>query len=317
MCSTRSRDEEIYEFFENVVDYIKKAKSAESTSELSETESGCNSFMQNFKSKFKVEETAKIICKQLIKLYKSLDSLKNKSVAEKNFKNECRFFNYWVNFKISKSVINESNGIPYIFNGIESQFYSVFYNTLDLGAIYDINKHDLHKINILYNLYDNYSELKSIIETMFDGSKRSLLPFSTECCTNYIQAKYLCNDENKDNNTKFCDKLEDFNKKYDELYKTFDGKRSEFSNNLIKLQECPNTKIITTAVTGTVVGLIPLLGGLYKFTPMGQVIRSKIGIINNDISNNDKEITKMSLMEQENEPLRFKQGTYNIKYQSL
>ncbi|KMZ76882.1 hypothetical protein PVIIG_05692 [Plasmodium vivax India VII] len=56
---------------------------------------------------------------------------------------------------------------------------------------------------------------------------------------------------------------------------------------------------------------------LYFFTPIGQMFRSKIGIINNNISNNDEEMTNISLIEQENEPINFQQGTYNIKYQSL
>ncbi|KMZ76709.1 hypothetical protein PVIIG_05708, partial [Plasmodium vivax India VII] len=114
------------------------------------------------------------------------------------------------------------------------------------------------------------------------------------------------------NNSKFCQELNKFESKYNELDGKVREQASELSDYFIRLSECPNTKIITTAVTGSIIGLIPLFGVLYKFTPMGQVIRSKIGIINND-----EEMTKMTLMEQENEPLRFKQGTYNIKYQSL
>ncbi|KMZ96416.1 hypothetical protein PVNG_05951, partial [Plasmodium vivax North Korean] len=128
---------------------------------------------------------------------------------------------------------------------------------------------------------------------------------------------YICNDGNNIKNSKFCEKLNTFISKYKDLYTKVDNQGPEFSNNFIKLEECPNTKIITTAVTGTVVGLIPLLGVLYKFTPMGQVIRSKMGILNNDISNIDEDMTNISLMEQEKEPLKFQQGTYNIKYQSL
>ncbi|KMZ76590.1 hypothetical protein PVIIG_05973, partial [Plasmodium vivax India VII] len=108
-----------------------------------------------------------------------------------------------------------------------------------------------------------------------------------------------------------------FKSKYDKLDENVVEKGSDVYDYFIKLSECPNNKIVTTAVTGTVVGLIPLLGVLYKFTPMGQMFRSKMGILNNNISNNDEDMTNMSLMEQENEPLRFQQGSYNIKYQSL
>ncbi|SCA59853.1 Plasmodium vivax Vir protein, putative [Plasmodium vivax] len=214
---------------------------------------------------------------------------------------------------------NEDYSVCDVYNGIEGQFSvnSDINININYDYINSINEDYLYKMNILYNLYQNYVELNAIDYKKPEQDKQKLLILSTACCTDYNKAKYICNGDNKDNNTKFCEKLTAFQSKYDKLYEEAAGKGSDYSKNFIRLSECGNNKIITTAVTGTVVGLIPLLGVLYKFTPMGQLFKSKIGILNNDISNNDEEMTKISLMDQENESLRFKQGTYNIKYQSL
>ncbi|CAI7718338.1 Plasmodium vivax Vir protein, putative [Plasmodium vivax] len=317
MCSTRSPGKESYDFFEKIEDYIEKVKSVESSDVSSIAETGCNTFMQSFGSYFTFKETANIICKQFIKLYDSLNELKCNSNSDPNYEKCNRFLKYWVNFKLRKSMKNKDDCAYVVYNGIESHnMGSVDYH-INLDFKDDINNEDLNKMNILYSLYEYYSELKTIINTNPEEGKQKLLPLSSACCIDYIKANYICNDGNNIKNSKFCEKLNTFISKYKDLYTKVDNQGPEFSNNFIKLEECPNTKIITTAVTGTVVGLIPLLGVLYKFTPMGQVIRSKMGILNNDISNIDEDMTNISLMEQEKEPLKFQQGTYNIKYQSL
>ncbi|CAI7718039.1 PIR protein [Plasmodium vivax] len=317
MCSTRSPGKESYEFFENIEEYIEKAKSAESNTTSSNAERECDSFMTFSGHIFRVKERAKIICEQYTNLYDLLTDCKNKSGNNPNYNKCSEFLKYWVNFKLIESMKNEGHTVHHVYDLLEGQITSNVNNNINLNFICDINNEDLNKMNILYSLYENYSELKTIINTNPEEGKQKLLPLSSACCIDYIKANYICNDGNNIKNSKFCEKLNTFISKYKDLYTKVDNQGPEFSNNFIKLEECPNTKIITTAVTGTVVGLIPLLGVLYKFTPMGQVIRSKMGILNNDISNIDEDMTNISLMEQEKEPLKFQQGTYNIKYQSL
>ncbi|VVA00378.1 PIR protein, partial [Plasmodium vivax] len=221
-------------------------------------------------------------------------------------------------FKLSENMKNDDDSVRDVYNAIESQITGSDGHDIFLCFIYDINKDDLYRMNILYNLYDKYIKLKNIIEDTSEPNKQSLLNLSTACCPHYIKAGYICNPGNNNNNSsKFCKELNTFKSKYDDIYQKIVQKGADYSNNFIKLEECSNPKIITTAVTGSIIGLIPLLGVLYKFTPMGQVLRSKMGILNNDISKNDEEMTNISLMEQENESLNFQQGTYNIKYQSL
>ncbi|VUZ99728.1 PIR protein [Plasmodium vivax] len=189
----------------------------------------------------------------------------------------CNFLNYWLNSELSQPFFNEDNCISYVYNVMDSHLGSKPDYNSLDCQLYNINKVELNKMNKLYNFYKNYSKLNTIIDSNWKEKKIEILTLSTQ----FVEPRY------------------------------------DFSDYFIILSKCPNTKIISTAVTGTVVGLIPLMGVLYKFTPMGQMFRSKIGILNKDISNNDEEMIKMSLMEKENEPIRFQKGTYNIKYQSL
>ncbi|SCA83497.1 hypothetical protein, conserved [Plasmodium vivax] len=306
-----------YDFFKDIENYIKKANDAQQNKATTEITSNCEGFYMTMKSSFEDKQIGVSVCESIIKLYKNLNNLKAESTCSKDYKNECGFFNYWVNSKIAESMSNESNSIQTIYNGIESQFSTVDGYGININFICNINKDDLHKMNILYRLYKNYTDLNDILDNLIPDVKVKSLSLSTACCTDYIKASYICNHDNKKKNPIFCEKLEAFESKYKQLNQKVNKQGSDFSNYFIKLSDCSNNKIISTAVTGSIIGLIPLLGVLYKFTPMGQMLRSKMGILNNNISNNDEDMTNMSLIEQENEPLRFKQGTYNIKYQSL
>ncbi|VUZ99837.1 PIR protein [Plasmodium vivax] len=310
----KQNPEESYEFFKDIENYIKQAILAENTDVSSDAESECVSFMNSFGSHFKDIQTAKRICKQFIKLYYSLKGTTGNFNSEPKYQKCREFLNYWLNFKLRENLKNGDDTVCYIYNAIESQFTNSLEHYINLYFIYDIDKNDLYKMNILYSLYENYNKLNAIKYNNPELDKQSLLTHSSACCIDYIKASYICNPDNNNNNIngKFCEKLTAFQSKYDKLYEEAAGKGSDYSKNFIRLSECGNNKIITTAVTGSIVGLIPLFGILYKFTPMGQMFRSKKGILNND-----EEMTKISSTEHDNEPLRFQQGSYNIKYESL
>ncbi|VUZ99817.1 PIR protein [Plasmodium vivax] len=259
------------------------------------------------------------ICNIFVSIYNKLKGESMNYRNESNYKTDFAFLNYWVNWKIN-TYFYQNNSVSYFYNHIDSQ--NLLETTYDVSddLIYDIDKEELNKMIKLYNLYEKYSKLKSIIDDITNLNKESLLTLSSACCPAYIETNYMCNDgidDDNSNNSQFCIELRKFRTKHEGLYKKVHTEKNELSDNFIRLSECRDTKIITNALIGSMVGIIPLFGVLYKFTPMGQVLRSKIGILNNDISNNDEEMTKMSLMEQENEQLKFQQGRYNIKYQSV
>ncbi|CAG9484383.1 unnamed protein product [Plasmodium vivax] len=302
-----------YNFLDNVDEYVQASEKINSVNLEPKDNNDCANFSNQHAKSF--TEIGKNICEQFLKLYKSLPNIKNYIVDGTCYNKDCGFLNYWLNFELKKN--NKKICVKDFYNAIESYCEDTIDKHLPVGVIYNIDKDQLNKIDKLYSLYSEYTKLNTIIQSLQENDKQKLLTLSTQCCTDYSDVSYICNDDNKINNHKFCEKLTDFERKYKDLYPKVDDKGSDFKEYFMKLEKCPNNKIITSSVIGSVVGIIPLFGVLYKFTPMGQVLRSKMGILNNDISNNAEETINVSLMEQENEPLKFRQGTYNIKYQSL
>ncbi|KMZ87878.1 hypothetical protein PVBG_05815 [Plasmodium vivax Brazil I] len=210
---------------------------------------------------------AKSICDIFMRIYNELKNGNTDYKNDSNYKKDFAFLNYWANWKI-QGAFNQNTSVKDFNDSLEGQRLIDANLDIDNPLIYDIEKNDLYKMKILYSLYENYSKLNDIIENKFDEYKQSLSTLSTACCPEYNQASYICNGDNKNNNPIFCKKIEDFELKYQELHGKVAEKGSDYSKIFIKLNECPVNKIITTAVTGSIVGLVPLLGGLYKVSEL-------------------------------------------------
>ncbi|KMZ92301.1 hypothetical protein PVMG_03656 [Plasmodium vivax Mauritania I] len=206
---------------------------------------------------------AKNMCKIFISIYKKLKGEIENYKADSNYKKDFAFLNYWVNWKIQENGFNEYEAAQNFNDYLEVyELLETNFDTTNL-LIYDINKDELYKMNILYNLYEKYTKLNSIISNVSNQDKQELLTLSTQCCTDYNEANYICNSGNN-NNSEFCKKLKKFQTKYEELNNKVEKEKSEYSDYFKSLSKCPNNKIITTSVTGSIIGLIPLLGVLYK-----------------------------------------------------
>ncbi|GAB69938.1 hypothetical protein PCYB_006870, partial [Plasmodium cynomolgi strain B] len=165
----------------------------------------------------------KNICEQFLKLYMSLTNIINNKK------------------KVLKHNINVC--VDYFYNAIESQCESTIDNHLLPDLIYNIEEDLLNNIDKLYNLYAKYTKLNTIINSRSETNKHQLLSLSTKCCTDYIEASYICNPGNNKNNNKFCEKLTPFKSKYEELYDQVGTNGFEFSANFKKLTECGDTNI--------------------------------------------------------------------------
>ncbi|KMZ76558.1 hypothetical protein PVIIG_06082 [Plasmodium vivax India VII] len=128
----------------------------------------------------------------------------------------------------------------------------------------NMNKVELNKMKILYNLHDKRNEMHDILNSqeIFEASK--LHEPSAECFTNYNKGLSMCNNKEE----KFCKLLENFKTEYRKLYPMVEKKGSGYSKFFQRLPGDEKSNMISTAVTGTVVGLIPLLGVLYKVTEL-------------------------------------------------
>ncbi|CAI7717603.1 Plasmodium vivax Vir protein, putative [Plasmodium vivax] len=310
--------EESYEFFDNIVNYIEKAKNGESTVGPSNYEDKCSSFMETSGSHTTDKETAKSICEEFVKLYYSLKDFKKCFPNGRPDKICSNFLNYWINSKLRKIMKGEDNCVSHVYDLLESQFSADndFNIKINDEYIYYIKKNDLKKMNILYNLYEKYTVLYNILDNSTNKDKELLLLHSTECCTYYLEADYMCNDGNNNNHSQFCTQLKKFETTYKELYDRVDGKGLEYTNNFKRLTQCDNNTV-STALIGTTVGLAPLLVGLYKFTPLRQLINSNKGKFTQEYRSNDNEMKNIMLMDQGSEHISSQQGTYNIKYHNV
>ncbi|VVA00223.1 PIR protein [Plasmodium vivax] len=256
-------------------------------------------------------DIGKNICELFIKLYISLTDVKNK--GQPNYEKDWHFLNYWLNINISKSKLYETTCVTRFFDGLGHHcMHTLGFVNPPSSSIYNIREEDLNKMNLLYGLYENYKKLDNILNDSQENNQDLLLEHSNKCCSYYVKANYLCNDENN----KFCSELENFKTKYVGLYSKLEGKSLEYSKNFIKLTQCKDTNVISTALMGTTVGLVPLLVGLYKFTPLGQLFKPNKIKLTNEYSNNE-EMRNIMLMGQESEHTSSQQWTYNIKYHSV
>ncbi|KMZ95000.1 hypothetical protein PVMG_05761 [Plasmodium vivax Mauritania I] len=239
-----------YEFFEDIDNYINYEEKIQGTATQDITEC-CTSLMRGGVT-LRNSEIGKNICENFLKLYKKLPN--GNEYKEKNW----GFLNYWLNFELGK--VNKNICVKNFYDDMESQCHGNFQGLVTDDRMYNVKKDDLIKMNLLYGLYENYKKLDNILSTNQQGKSDLLSEYSNKFCSYYVEANYLCNYEDN----KFCEQLQSFKTKYEGLYSKLNGKSPEYSNNFIKLSECKNTNVISTALIGTTVGLVPLLVGIYK-----------------------------------------------------
>ncbi|KMZ77310.1 hypothetical protein PVIIG_06118 [Plasmodium vivax India VII] len=181
-----------------------------------------------------------------------------------NYKKDSNFVNYWLNYKIRESKLNGSVCVNKFSQGMEQQCVETLKLNYSSDFIYHIDEEDFQKMKLLYILYENYSILNKLINNSTSEEPKLLLDPSNNCYDNYKKARNMCYDKNN----KFCQKLEKFKSKYEALYTILETKDEEFSKNFKRLPEDENSKIISTATIGSVVGLIPLFGVLYRVSKL-------------------------------------------------
>ncbi|VVA00252.1 PIR protein, partial [Plasmodium vivax] len=255
-CSEDSREGN-YVFFDNIESYIKYAEEAENTKIEGKVDKECGQFSKDWRSMFKTEEIAKNTCGHFMNLYKKFPSLKDNN--DPNYEKDYSFLNYWINMKIYINKNNENTCVQSFYRNIDAYVDQILTDYTSIVELYDIIKDDFNKINILYILYKNYYKLKSGLSTILETNKTSLLPYSNECYDTYKIAETMLNDQD----TTFNEKLTKFTSDYIKLYPKFEEKEKEFNIYFKRLSD-KQINIITTSVFGSLVGLIPFMGILYK-----------------------------------------------------
>ncbi|KMZ88530.1 hypothetical protein PVBG_06135, partial [Plasmodium vivax Brazil I] len=220
-----------YDFFEKIDRYIADGKSIEDIIDMDQSPTYCYSFTEIWGERSGNKEIAKNICYRFVSLYKYLSEGKINYRDDPNYKKDCGFLNYWVNWKIQKGEFKEDTTVSDFYDHIDGHVIPEIGYNISEGLIYDIDKDELNKMNNLFNLYEKYSKINYIIDNEAGLDKQSLLSVSTECCIDYIKASNICNPDNNNINSKFCEKLKNFESEYEKLYKKDGAKGSDFSDN--------------------------------------------------------------------------------------
>ncbi|CAI7719088.1 PIR protein [Plasmodium vivax] len=306
-CSTIIKNDS-YDFFDNINEYIKHSDDAVNDVSKLDTEDNCNSFSGMYANGNNNVWTN--ICEQFIKVCKQLPRIKNNDEHDTNYIKDWNFLSYWLNIKLRENNLYGNTCPNSFYSGMENHCIKTLPFSSQTNFIYNINKEDLGRMEVLYILHENYSKLDKIINDSTPPKPELLLKLSGACSDNYIKAKYMC----YGNYNKFCEKLDNFKRKYEGLFKTAQSKGNQYTNNFKELTDYDNSNIISTTVIGSAVSLIPLLGILYKFTPIGQIFNSQKRQLPKGHSNNIDDIIKTSFLNYENEQLNLNQDKYNIEY---
>ncbi|SBS95518.1 PIR Superfamily Protein [Plasmodium ovale curtisi] len=300
-------DFKTYKNYESVME-IKFSKDKDNTT--------CDSFSSGVQ-KFG-NENANDVCVKFKILYNFI-ILKKKTSESKSLNDiDFSYLNYWLNTKSKNTTIINGLSVDdfqYKIGHAENEFIDVYFDE----KLYDIEENIFKNMNLLNYLYDNYGVIFNNISSNKEEEKISCLKNAQEFIDNYKKCIIQCPLDD----TNFCKALKHFKKEYD---KTFFGEHNITEKCIDQeLLRLPTYKDVSVgdkiSVVGTILG--PSFGTLfasvflYKFTPFGQWIHSKMGTGKGVLDNLYEENEQLSLDNLDNDNIRFGENPYLISYDSV
>ncbi|CAI7724304.1 PIR protein [Plasmodium vivax] len=270
-----------YKFFEQIERYIKAEKDAENTVVPPDISKECISFSEVIYQSTN-PSIAKEICEMFVKRYISLNPSMILSRSNTHYIEDCAFLNYWLNYELNKSAFYKNISVKIFYQGMEGYVQDKLnYLLLTNDEIFDINKDELDKIHILFNLYTDYHKIYSKGE-LICAPKNICLDFSNKCVQEYKKGIIKCQNKESD----FCKAIAKFKSTYGTLKENNKSNNHFNSKELIPLPSYEQTSeeflslfnrrkniaIATISIICSIFGTILILFYLYKFTPFGKWI---------------------------------------------
>ncbi|SBT72770.1 PIR protein [Plasmodium ovale] len=312
-------------YYEMVVENINREidvqeKDAQKQEEVQKINNACKSISKDVCS-FE-NSSSEDICKKVLYMYKFLDKAQSLWKSPSTITNEdLNFLNYWLNVKLkggNSDALICINEFKRIINSMSENFFSGIKKLEKDLLVIDTSK--LDNMELLCELYDTK---KKITDIMFDlditEDKKKLCPGHLEKCHDkYIEGMYNCRSGYDD----FCKAIKNFEKDYNYLIeKEKDESEQCKTSEYFQLLDYDSfvekkRRIMTIKILSSPLILSFVIPLLYKYTPLGPLLRKKINVVKNGWMNPDKNREELLLSYTDIEDDISDNGDYNIGYYS-
>ncbi|SBT56061.1 PIR Superfamily Protein [Plasmodium ovale wallikeri] len=304
-------------YYEAIVQYVK------GKSDKVINEANCENIILDEKSD--QIESAKEICQEFKFLYKSFGEYHGKKISEAGTLTDydCNFLNYWLNDKIKKTVNDDTNYVKEFYKKIKERDNTFFSNSNDLEKhLYVIDPKILENMKLLYDLY---GIKKKITDLIFDQDntadyKELCKEYTKECYDKYIEGMKKCLNIYDD----FYKALKVFETDYKYLIAQETDKSGQCkTSDQFRLMEydpvleAHQRRIMTFKIMSAPLMLPFVIPLLYKFTPFGPFLRSKIRMVKDKWMNMDKNESELLSLSTDIENNISDNEEFNLGYYSV
>ncbi|SBS81961.1 PIR Superfamily Protein [Plasmodium ovale curtisi] len=309
-----STEPDIYSFFKAFKTYKSYEYNIEENFGKDERKNICTYFSPNVQ--ISSNENANEICEKFKSLYKLIISINKKSINEELYDIDFAFLNYWLNGKLRSTMISHNLSVDKFQEEMSYREFEFVGTTFD-KKLYDIKNEDFNNMVLLSDLYDNIAQIFYDTKAL-DDKKISCIKYFQKFINTYKKGIVKCPHDN----TSFCKALKHFKKDYEQKFlgvHSISEKCVDKENLLL-----PTYDDLSLEKNNTIVGSI--LGPsfatlitsffLYKFTPLGQWIRTKMGSTKEAQNNLYDENNQLFLDTSDNKHTNFDEIPYSISYDS-
>ncbi|SBS95805.1 PIR Superfamily Protein [Plasmodium ovale curtisi] len=306
-------------YYQMVVENIKRFKELQAQ-DAQKIKDACNSFSNDacsFENPSGNEICTNFFCmyKFLNEAYREQDS--NSILTHEDFD----FLNFWLNVQLKGKDIDASNCISEFEKAIETQDQDFIYSKNKMEKRFHvIDPGNLENMELLYELYDSKRNILNMmrVKDYSNDEHKTCSYYTQKCDENYRKAMDKCINGNAD----FYESLKDFKISYvvieEEPQDLKDCKSSPYFHlpKYDPVLERKQRNIMAGKILSAPLILSFVIPLLYKYTPLGPFIRTKINIVKNGWMNSDESGRELSSLPTDIEENISNNGEYNIGYYS-
>ncbi|SBT54982.1 PIR Superfamily Protein [Plasmodium ovale wallikeri] len=264
------------------------------------------------------------ICQKFKFLYKSFGEYHGKKISDDNTLTDydCNFLNYWLNDKIKKTVNDDTNYVKVFYQKIKEKDNTFFSNPKDLEEhLHVIDPDVLENMKLLYELYDTKQKIVDIMHdsNSTEDKKELCKKYTKKCYDNYMEGINNCLNGYDD----FDKALKVFQRGYKYLTDEVPDKSGYCKiSEHFRLPEydfvlnAKQRRIMTTKILSASLILPFVIPLLYKYTPFGPFLRTKINLVKRRWLNSDENGSELLSKSTDTEDNISENGEYNIGYYS-